>query len=118
MLSQKQKYTQKISIPQYHPTGEKPQIHELIDERKTRELLSEILLSKVSSEERTFLIKAACRHLSFNYRKIAEYYAHAGKEMQDLMEKSALVIIDYDDAVANGYARLSKRLKELRANAQ
>ena len=118
MLSQNQKYTQKMSIPQYHPTGEKPKIQDLIDERKTLELLSEILRSKVSTEERCFLIKAACRHNAFNYRNIAEYYAHSGKEMQDLMEKSALVIIDYDDAVANGYARLSKRMKELRANAQ
>ena len=27
--------------------------------------------------------------------------------MQRLMEKNALVIIDVDDAIANGYARLS-----------
>ena len=43
----------------------------------------------------------------FNYRNIAEYYAHATPEMQRLMEKNALVIIDVDDAIANGYAKLS-----------
>lgn len=42
----------------------------------------------------------------FNYRNIAEYYAHATPEMQRLMEKSALVIIDMDNAIANGYAAL------------
>ena len=42
----------------------------------------------------------------FNYRNIAEYYAHATPEMQQLMEKSALVIIDVDNAIANGYATL------------
>ena len=117
MLSQKQKYTQKMDVPQYHPTGEKPKIHELIDERKTNDLLEAISFSKISGEERDFLTKATYRHLAFNYRKIAEYYAHADKDMQELMEKSALVIIDYDDAVKNGYARTSKRLKELRDHA-
>jgi hypothetical protein len=61
-----------------------------------------------------FLLKAAQRHRVFNYRNIAEYYAQASPEMQDLMEKSALVIIDYEDAIANGYVRLSERLKRLR----
>ena len=114
----KEKYTKKTDIPQYQPTGEKPDVSELVDERKMHELLSDIIVSEVSTEERHFLTKAAFRHMAFNYRKIAEYYAHASKEMQELMEKSALVIIDYDDAIKNGYARLSKRIKELsKANA-
>ena len=33
-------------------------------------------------------------------------YAHATPEMQRLMEKSALVIIDINNAIANGYASL------------
>lgn len=112
------KYTDKTDIPQYKPTGKQPEISELIDETKANELLDDIMLSDVSWEERRFLIKATHRHLAFNYRKIAEYYATASKEMQELMEKSALVIIDYDDAIKNGYARLSKRIKELsEANA-
>ena len=44
----------------------------------------------------------------FSYSKIAEYYAHSKEEMQSLMEKSALVIIDFDKAVENGYTRLSQ----------
>ena len=117
--SRKEKYTQKTDIPQYNPTGEQPEIHELIDEKKTDALISEINLSSVSNKERAFLEKAACRHLAFNYRKIAEYYACASKEMQELMEKSALVIIDYENAIKNGYAKLSKRMAELReSNAQ
>ena len=57
-------------------------------------------------EERQFLKDAAGRHNVFNYRNIAEYYAHATPEMQRLMEKSALVIIDINNAIANGYASL------------
>jgi hypothetical protein len=108
------KYTQKINIPHYEPTGEKPKISELINEEKAHELLNDILLSKVNPEERSFLIKATYRHLAFDYKKIAEYYANADQEMQKLMEKSALVIIDYDDAIKNGYALYSKRLQEMR----
>lgn len=42
----------------------------------------------------------------FDYRAIAEYYAGAAPEMQRLMERSALVIIDVKNAIALGYARL------------
>lgn len=59
----------------------------------------------ITEEERQFLKDAAGRHNVFNYRNIAEYYAHATPEMQRLMEKSALVIIDVDNAIANGYAK-------------
>lgn len=33
--------------------------------------------------------------------------------MRDLMERSALVIIDYDDAIKNGYVQLSSSLEEI-----
>lgn len=107
-------YTSKIKIPQYEVQGEAPSLFELTDEDKTIDLEAEIKASGVSDTEKEFLLKAAQRHRVFNYRNIAEYYAQASPEMQDLMEKSALVIIDYEDAIANGYVRLSERLKRLR----
>ena len=107
-------YTDKTDIPQYKPTGKVLSLSELIDEEKTKELIAEIEVSKLSQEEQEFLKKAAYRHLSFNYRNIAEYYANADKEMQNLMEKSALVIIDYNNAIKYGYTKLSKRLQDLR----
>ena len=54
----------------------------------------------------------------FNYKNIAEYYAHASKEIQELMEKSALVIIDVDDAIANGYVKLSETIADLLARGE
>ena len=106
-------YTTKINIPQYEITGEKPDILELVDDEKTNELIEEIKNSKVTKKEKDFLIQAAQRHLAFNYSKVAEYYAHANEEMQELMEKSALVIIDFKDAIANGYVQLSEELKQM-----
>lgn len=109
-------YTAKVKIPQYEITGDQPDISSLYDETKANDLIEEIQESGVSEEEKEFLIEAAKRHVVFNYKKIAEYYAHADKEMQELMEKSALVIIDYGDAIANGYVKLSDRLNALRGS--
>lgn len=106
-------YTDKTNIPQYEITGDVPELSELVNEEKTKELLEEIDNSDLAYEEKQFLIKAAQRHLVFNYKKCAEYYASASEEMQELMEKSALVIIDYNDAIMNGYTALSEKIQKL-----
>lgn len=107
------KYTTKVNIPQYLPSAEKPPLEALFDDKKYRELMTAISLSSVSEEEKAFLRLAASRHIVFTYAKIADYYAHSGPEMQKLMEQSALVIIDIDDAIANGYVRLSKNIEKI-----
>lgn len=110
----KNKYTKKIDIPQYQITGEKPKVYDLINQTKYYELKRNILNNNIITEEqKNFLLLAATRHLQFNYSKIAEYYAHQDKEMQQLMEESALVIIDYDDAIKNGYAQLAEQIEEM-----
>lgn len=106
-------YTKKIKIPQYVPSSKKPCLESLADYTKYGKLLSDIKNSNVSEEEKKFLKLAASRHIVFNYAKIADYYAHASKEMQELMEQSALVILDIDDAIANGYVKLSKDIERI-----
>ena len=108
------KYSRNVLIPQYAPNNKKPNIEELVGYKKYVELMTKINASTVSEEEKKFLRLAASRHLIFNYDLIADYYANSDKEMQELMEDSALVIIDIDDAIANGYVKLSKRLEEIR----
>ena len=102
-------YTIKVNIPQYEPKGDQPNIADMLDRGKADELIEHIEHAQnITDEEREFLIQAARRHNAFNYRNIAEYYCHATPEMQALMEESALVIIDIDNAIANGYVRLSE----------
>ncbi len=48
----------------------------------------------------------------FDYHLIADYYSHSGEEMQDLMERLALVIIDFEKAIENGYVKLTADLSE------
>lgn len=107
------KYTTKVGIPQYLPSMECPRLDTLVDKNKYNELIREINASNVSEQEKEFLRIAATRHLVFTYSRIADYYAHATPEMQRLMEKSALVIIDIDDAIANGYVKLSESIKKI-----
>ena len=107
------KYTTKVGIPQYLPSMKCPRLDTLVDKNKYNELIREINASNVSEQEKEFLRIAATRHLVFTYSRIADYYAHATPEMQRLMEKSALVIIDIDDAIANGYVKLSESIKKI-----
>ena len=106
-------YTTDINSPQYEPTGENVALGACLDDSKTEALLMEIENSNLSTEEKDFLRKAAQRHNVFNYKNIANYYANASEEMQELMERSALVIIDYEDAIRNGYVQLSSSLEAI-----
>jgi hypothetical protein len=105
------KYSSKIEAPIYDPKNAKPYILELVDKQKTHRLMREIDNSNLSIEEKTFLIDAARRHNVFNYEKIADYYAHSSKEMQNLMERSALVIIDFEKAIQLGYVKLCDEIR-------
>jgi hypothetical protein len=107
------KYSRAIRVPQYEPKSEKPSLESVYDLTKYSKLMARINKSNVSEEEKKFLKFAATRHIVFTYSKIADYYAHASKEMQELMEESALVIIDIDDAIANGYVALSEKMQQL-----
>lgn len=108
-----ERYTTKVTAPLYEPKNKCPHILELVNLEKTQRLINVIQKSSVSDSEKQFLISAAWRHAVFNYSKIADYYAHASKDMQELMEKSALVIIDFDKAIENGYVKLSENIKRI-----
>ena len=110
MLEEEDPYTSKIEAPIYETSNLKPLIEELVDGTKTRELLEQIEKADIDPKEKEFLKLAAQRHLVFNYAKIADYYAHSPKEVQELMQKSALVIIDFDKAIENGFVELTKNI--------
>ena len=111
---QDDKYTLKVKIPQYEITGDCPELSDMLDSSKADELIEEINSTEnIPSDVKEFLIQAARRHNVFNYRNIAEYYAHAEPEVQKLFEKSALVIIDVNDAIANGYVQLTSNIADI-----
>ena len=103
-------YTHKTASPVYTIKGDCPELGEIYDKEKYKALVSAIEQSNVSEDIKLFLNYAATRHIKFNYEKIAEFYAHQNKEVQALMENSALVIIDFDKAIENGFVKLSSDL--------
>jgi hypothetical protein len=105
-------YTKKVTSPIYEPTGEKPEITELFDLEKTKKLIKEIEASSLPDEEKEFLKFAAYRHTVFNYQNIAEYYAHSQQDTQALMENSALIIIDFEKAIEQGFVVLSEEIAD------
>lgn len=109
-------YTDKIASPVYEPNGEKPSLVDLIDLSKYKSLCDQIEKSNINKEEKEFLLLAASRHIVFNYEKIANYYAHSSKPLQEHFENSALVIIDFQKAIENGFVKLTKEINETYLN--
>ena len=109
-------YTTKIDSPIYNPTGDKPSLTDLYQLETAEKLIAEIDASDLPEDEKRFLRFAAYRHVVFNYQNIAEYYAHSSAETQDLMENSALVIIDFDKAIERGFVQMTKDLAEAYQN--
>jgi len=101
-------YVQSVDVPIYEPTGPQPKIDELYDRDTADELAHEIREAELPEEVERFLLDAAERHVAFNFQRIANYYAHSRPEVQALMERSALVIIDYGQAIENGFVRLKE----------
>ena len=106
-------YTTKIKSPVYEVKNKKPDPFLLVDRAKYASLKNKIDASNISEDEKRFLYMASTRHLVFNYELIADFYAHSSKEVQELMEDSALVIIDFNKAIEKGYVKLNKQTAEL-----
>jgi len=107
-LTSEEGYTQTVDVPIYTPEGPMPSIEELTDRSTADELIQEIKEAEVLPETEAFLLDAAERHVAFNFQRIANYYAHSTPEVQALMERSALVIIDYNQAIENGLVRFNE----------
>lgn len=106
-------YTKKIESPVYEAKKDKkPNIEELFNNEKFNELISEIEISTIPKEIKDFLKLAATRHIQFDYSEIAEFYAQSNEEVQNLMENSALVIIDFNKAIEKEFVLLKKEIQK------
>lgn len=106
-------YSKKINAPLYEPKGIKPEIENLFDYIKYTQICKSIDNNEsLNEKEKKFLKLAATRHIVFDFSKIADYYSHSIKEVQEEFEKNALVIIDYDKAIREGYVELQQSVYE------
>lgn len=112
-------YSKSMKHIQYVPTmREKVSAESCYNVKKYQELKEEIQQKDLPKDIKKMLLLAATRHIVFNYQLLAEFYTQAEKDVQELMEKSGLVIIDFDDAMENGYVELTETLKELKYEAE
>lgn len=112
---EKSKYTRVMNLPIYEPCNTKPLLEDLLDTTKRDELIGEIDADEdIPDDLRAFLKSAAERHTSFNFAKVADYYSHLDPRFKCHFENSALVIIDYDNAIRNGFISYDKEVQESR----
>lgn len=107
------KYTRKISVPTYEIKGDNPSLGELYNTEKADGLKAEINALNCDDVLKQFLLSAATRLYEFRYDKIAEFYAHQQPEVKEIMQKLALVIIDFKNAVSNGYVELNNFIEDV-----
>jgi hypothetical protein len=105
-------YSQKVDVPIYEPSDTKPEVQDLYNDTKAQKLITQIRVANITEEEKDFLILAAGRHVRFNFEQIADYYSHSNFATQEAMEDNALVIVDYNKSIQNGWVRLSDRMDE------
>lgn len=101
-------YERKIVAPIYEPQDGDVSLSDCYCTSKVDLLVSAIDEAEINEDIKCFLKVAAYRHAKFNYEKVADYYAKAPMEVQKLMEDSALVIVDMDKAIEDGFVKLSK----------
>lgn len=108
------KYSSKIPHIQYIPKSRIcPSSFSLYNTEKYDALRKLVDESDLPKDVKKMLILASTRFIKFDYEKVAEFYSHQDKKVQELMEKLGLVIIDFDDALENGFIELSKNMEEL-----
>lgn len=116
-IGEENPYVRDTNIPHYEPSGEKITLSDLYDlsifEEKVEEIRAACEAGEISDSEAKFLEASASRHIALRFDKAADYYASASATMQKLMEDQALVIVDVDDAIRNGWVKMTSRVGEL-----
>ena len=99
-------YSKKIKIPKFEPDERNVNLEDCVSVTKYIELIGAINGALESNEiteyEAKFLKLCATRWIKFDYENVAQYYAtKANEKMQNLLEKSTMVLIDVDKAFEN-----------------
>lgn len=108
---EEKKYSKKVDAPTYTPREGRGSLLDCYDPQKFLRLCRMIEESNVTNDEKNFLKLAAARFIQFNYEAIADHYAIVGDETKALMEKLALVIIDFDKAIDEGFVQLNDKMR-------
>jgi hypothetical protein len=105
-----EKYSQKIGQVIYEPKETNHQVSDFFE----RENKFDEDIEKIENEELKEMLYARASFFStFNFAKIADYYAYqATDEEKKVFEKLALVLLDKDQLIENGFYDLIDNIEE------
>ena len=96
-----------------HEVTENPGVKVFCDELQ-KKIEVQIENSALDKETKDFLRKASYRFIKFDFTKIAEYYSHIeNSEEKELFELLALVIIDFNKAIENGFIEMQNEFEKM-----
>lgn len=105
------KFSANVGTVIYEPKETKWKISDLFEINS--DLFDEIDSLKSSEEMKDFLKMRACWLAVLKFDRIADYFANqATKEEQEIFEKLALVLLDKDKLIENGYSDLLKDIDD------
>jgi len=102
-----------IEIPFYTPSSIVPDINELANLDKTKNLIDKINSLRVSDELKEVLKARASFFTDFNFQKIADFYSIQDENVKEVFKDLGLVILAPKEALERGFIELSENVFEL-----
>jgi len=102
-----------IEIPFYIPSEFKPEINELADLKKTKELISKIDLLNIDEDFKEILKIRASFFTDFNFQKIADFYSQENEDVKEVMKDLGMIILSPKEALEKGFINLKEDFFEV-----
>jgi hypothetical protein len=102
-----------IEIPFYTPSEIQPEINEIADTNKTKELISKIELLNINEDLKEILKIRASFFTDFNFQKIADFYHKETEEVKEVFKDLGLVILAPKEAIEKGFINLKNDFFEI-----
>lgn len=102
-----------IEIPFYTPSEIKPEIKEIANIEKTKELIKKIELLEIDENLKEILKIRASFFTDFNFQKIADFYYKETEDVKEIFKDLGLVILAPKEAVEKGFINLQKDFFDL-----
>ena len=102
-----------IEIPFYTPSAIVPDVNELANLDKTKNLIDKINSLEVDNELKEVLKVRASFFTDFNFQKIADYYSIQDEKIQEVFKELGLIILAPKEAIEKGFIELSESVFEL-----
>lgn len=102
-----------IEIPFYTPSEIKPEIKEIANTEKTKELIKKIETLEIDENLKDILKIRASFFTDFNFQKIADFYYKETQDVKEIFKDLGLVILAPKEAVEKGFINLQKDFFDL-----